>query len=56
MSMERSFLNFEEGFGLCVWNAPSKEALEEMFKKAGTPFASMTAVEEHVAASLIGQD
>lgn len=47
MSMERSYLNFDEGFGLCCWNAPSKDALAALFEKAGTPFEKMIAVEEH---------
>ncbi|MHC4601492.1 MAG: nickel-binding protein [Planctomycetota bacterium] len=52
MSMDRSYLNFDDGFGLCIWDAPSQEALGELFKKAGTPFEKMIAVQEHLAEHL----
>ncbi len=50
---ERSYLNWEEGFGICCWTAPSKEELEAVFKKVGTPYESMLAVEEYAGESLI---
>jgi hypothetical protein len=50
---ERSFMNWEEGFGACCWTAPSREKLEEMFNKAGTPFEKMIPVEEHAEATLV---
>ena len=46
MSMDRAYLNWEGGNTVCCWNAPSVEALEELFKKVGTPFAKMFAVQE----------
>jgi len=46
-------MNWEEGFGICLWTASSKNDLEALFKKAGTPFKKIIAVEEHVAKSLI---
>lgn len=52
MTFERSFMNWNEGFGCCCWTAPSKEKLEELFKNSGTPFERIVEVEEHVAASL----
>jgi len=45
-------MNWDEGLGVCCWTAPSKEALAALFDKTGTPYESMIAVEEHVAASL----
>ena len=45
-------MNWDEGVGVCCWRAPSQDALEALFQKVGTPFESMIAVEEHVAASL----
>jgi len=45
--MDRAYVNMDEGMALCCWSAPSKEALEELFTKAGTAFETMTEVEEH---------
>jgi hypothetical protein len=36
-----------------VWNAPSKEALKELFDKSNTPVENILQVEEHVADSLV---
>lgn len=44
--MERAYVNREEGFACCVWTAPSREALEGLFGKAGASFEKMTEVEE----------
>ena len=52
MKFERSFINWDEGVGVCCWNAPSKEELESLFKKAEAPFEKMVPVEEHEAQSL----
>lgn len=52
MTFERSFMNWEEGVGVCCWNAPSKEKLLEMFEKTSTPYEKIVPVEEHVAESL----
>ena len=41
MTFERSFMNWDEGVGVCCWDAPSKEALAELFEKSGTPFEKM---------------
>ena len=46
-------MNWNEGVGVCCWEAPSREALEALFEKAGTPFDEMIAVEEHVAETLV---
>ena len=45
-------MNWQDGFGACCWEAPSKEKLEALFKKNKTPSASIVAVEEHLAESL----
>jgi len=52
MTFERSYLNVEEGIGICCWNASSKDGLEAMFRKAGTPVEQIIPVEEYVEASL----
>jgi len=52
MSFERSYINWDEGVGVCCWSAPSQGELEGLFKKAGTPFEKVIAVEEHFADSL----
>ncbi|MBN2491808.1 MAG: DUF4242 domain-containing protein [Planctomycetes bacterium] len=49
----RSYMNWDEGVGVCCWKAPSRTKLEALFQKVGTPFDSMIAVEEHVAESLV---
>ena len=53
MTFERSFMNWDEGFGVCCWTAPSREDLEGLFEKAGTPYEQIVPVEEHVAKSLL---
>jgi hypothetical protein len=53
MSFERSFMNWEEGLGICCWDAPSRDELEALFRKAGVPFEKMLTVEEHEAQSLV---
>jgi hypothetical protein len=53
LKFDRSYNNWEEGVGVCCWEAPSKEALEELFNRAGTPFERMIEVEEHVAETLV---
>ena len=52
MKFERSYINWDEGVGVCCWSAPSMPDLEALFQKAGTPFEKMLAVEEHQAESL----
>jgi hypothetical protein len=47
MSMDRAYVNAEEGFACCCWNAPSREELAGLFEKAGTPFERMMRVEEY---------
>ncbi len=54
MTMDRSYLNWGDGFSVCCWDAPSKEALEDLFKKAGTDFEKMFAVREHAVEQLVG--
>jgi hypothetical protein len=46
MTMIRAFINGDEGFAMCCWDAPSKADLEALFKKAGTPFERMLQVDE----------
>ena len=53
MTMDRAYLNVDEGFGMCCWDAPSVDALKALFEKAGTPFERMLAVEEHVTEALV---
>jgi hypothetical protein len=53
MSMDRAYLNLEEGFGTCCWNASSVDGLKALFEQAGTPFEKMVAVEEHVTEALV---
>ena len=53
MAFERSFMNWEEGVGICCWKAPNKGDLEGLFQKAGMPFERIIEVEEHVEESLM---
>lgn len=53
MKFERSFMNWEEGLGICCWEAPSVAALGKLFDKAGTPYDKMIPVEEHAEATLV---
>ncbi len=48
MKFERSFMNWTEGFGICCWEAPSKDTLSALFDEVGTPWDAMVEVEEHV--------
>jgi len=49
MTLDRAYLNTDEGLAVCCWNAPSKEAIEELFNNSGVKFEKITAVEEHAA-------
>ena len=51
MTMDRAYMNPDEGFACCCWDAPSRDALEGLFRKAGTPFEKMLPVSEHVSSS-----
>ena len=53
MTMERAYLSPGEGFAACCWNAPSREAPEELFTRTGTPFEKMQEVEEITSESPI---
>lgn len=46
MTMDRAYVNPDDGFVCCCWNAPSKEALEGLFNAARTPFQTMLPVTE----------
>lgn len=46
MTMERSFVNYEEGFAVCCWEAPSRDELRQLFMKAGAAFDRIIGVEE----------
>jgi len=52
MSFERSYMNWQEGVGVCCWDAPSKEELEALFRKASVSFEKMVPVEELGAKAL----
>ena len=53
MTFERSYMNWTEGFGICCWDAPSREKLQAIFEKVGAPFDKIIPVEEHAAHSLV---
>ncbi len=44
--MERAYLNEEEGFACCCWQAPSVGELEELFRSSETPYEQMREVRE----------
>ena len=46
-------MNWEEGISTCIWTAESEKDLEELFKRAGTPFESITPVEERIDKTLM---
>ena len=41
----RSFVNLSEGRALCIFEAPSPEAVAAWFQKVGMPYDSITRVE-----------
>jgi len=47
MTMERAFLNYEEGFACCCWSAPSAGALAALFARAEAPHERIITVEEY---------
>ena len=53
MTFERSYMNWEEGLGICCWSADSKDDLAKLFEKAGTPYDKIIPVEEHAAETLL---
>jgi len=46
MTMDRAYLNYDEGLACCCWNATSIEDLKGLFNSAGAPFDTMIPVEE----------
>lgn len=44
--MDRAFVNYEEGFACCCWEAPADSDLRQLFMKAGAPFDRILEVEE----------
>jgi hypothetical protein len=46
-------MNWEKGFGACIWNADSEKDLEELFTRTGTPFESIIPVEERIDKTLL---
>lgn len=46
MTMDRAYLNTDEEFACCLWNAPTKDDLKRLFDGAGAPYDRMVAVEE----------
>lgn len=53
MTFERSYMNWEEGIGVCLWDSPSKDKLIELLEKTGVKYDSVVQVEELVAESLV---
>ncbi len=53
MTFERSYMNWDEGVGVCCWSAQSKEELEKLFKESSVPYDSIVEVEEHVSETLV---
>ena len=51
MTMDRAYSNPDEGFVCCCWNAPSKDELENLFKKAGAPFERIVPVSEFASSA-----
>ncbi len=49
MSMDKAYLNVDEGFACCCWTAPSVQALTELFDRAGAPHERIIPVEEMTA-------
>ena len=45
--MERAYMNRNEGFVTCCWNAPDRESVETLFKNAGAPYEKIIEVEEY---------
>ena len=52
MTFERSYMNWKEGFGICCWDASSRDELAQLFDKTKVPFEEMIPVEEHEEATL----
>ena len=50
MAMSKAYTNEKEGFCCCIWDAPSREALEGLFESAGVTFGSMIEVSEYTKA------
>jgi hypothetical protein len=50
MTMSRAYSNDSEGFCCCFWEAPSRQALEELFSGADVAFDSMVEVREFTRA------
>ncbi|MBD3369024.1 hypothetical protein GF402_01520 [Candidatus Fermentibacteria bacterium] len=46
MTMDRAYLNTDEGLACCLWNASTKDDLKQLFDSAGAPYDRMVAVEE----------
>lgn len=42
----KAYVNYEEGFACCCWDAPSKSDLRQLFMKSGAPFDRIIEVEE----------
>lgn len=52
--MDRAYLQKEDGGQTtCCWEAPSLEALRELFDRTGTPYQEMTEVLEHQTEALV---
>jgi hypothetical protein len=45
MSMEKAYLNYDEGFACCCWSAPSADELSALFDRVGAPHERIIPVE-----------
>jgi|GEM_PF-902271 len=53
MVFEQSYMNWDKGFGACIWNARSEKDLEKLFESTGTPFDRIVPVEERIDKTLM---
>ena len=45
MKMETAFVNYDEGFACCCWEADSENDLKQLFLNAGAPIERIIPVE-----------
>ncbi|MFH1862400.1 MAG: nickel-binding protein [bacterium] len=46
LKMDRAYLDAESGRVTCCWNAPDRQQVVDLFKRAGVVFETITQVEE----------
>ncbi len=44
--MERAYIDAESGKTICCWDAPNREEMVDLFKRAGVTFEAMAPVAE----------